>query len=620
MQDRSFKTLTCATRANGVAIVTIDVAERPVNVLTPELYEDLHRLVEMVAADDRIKGVVIQSGKKTFMAGGDLKRLVNYYAMKRSPQEAYEQSRPYTTALRKLELCNKPFAVAINGSAMGGGLELALACNFRVALDEPGVYLALPEVTLGLIPGAGGTQRLPRMIGIEKAADLILSGRKLTPQPALELGIVDKVAPREDLVAEAERLALNGQQPARPWDRKGFSVPGGAGIGDRRIAALFQQLNARAGEEYRHNYPAPMAALRCLYKGTATRSMDQALEIESREFSMLTRRVETRNIIRTLFLHKGAMDRLAARPENAPETAIRKLAVSADMDMPALQPAVGWLRKSCARVDLAVDDDIGTVSDLVFVLNAISLTDLQALCAKAPRAVFCLASPDLLEAVMAAGDALSDDMYGRLVGVNLPALNDGRCLEIGALGGATAAAGLAAALDFARLIRTTPTIQDFSQQWLSTACLKAYRDEAQRMLGEGLGTAMVQNCGRFSGMKIDPLAPGSTDTDRPAPGCAGQAEVADAVKQRLLVRQALAAAPHLEHGLINPADADVLSVLGWGFPAYLGGVASYMETPDIGRFMQLCDHLRSRYGQRFGAPEWLRARHGEDRSVYPRMM
>ena len=620
MQDHSFKTLTCATRANGAAVVTIDVADRPVNVLTPDMYQDLHRLAEMVAAEDRIKGVVIQSGKKTFMAGGDLKRLVNYYGMNRSPQQAYEQSRPYTTALRKLELCGKPFAAVINGSAMGGGLELALACNYRVAADEPGVYLALPEVTVGLIPGAGGTQRLPRMIGIEKAADLILSGRRLTPREALELGIVDEVAAREDLLTVAERLVLSGKRSARPWDRKGFSVPGGAGIGDRPIAALFQQLNARAGEEYKHNYPAPLAALRCLYKGTATRSMDKALEIESQEFSMLTRRAETRNIIRTLFLHKGTMDRSAARPDDAPETTIRKLAFSGDMDTPALQPAVEWLRKSCARADLAIDGDIGTAADLVFVLNGISVTDLPALGAKAPHAVFCLASPDLLGEIAAAGNALPGEMYGRLIGTNFPAINDGRCLEIGTLDGATAAISLAAVLDFARLTRSTPTIQRFSEQWFSTTCLQAYHDEARRMLEEGHGSAMVQNCGRFSGMKIDPLPPDSSETDQSAPGSAGQAGGADTIKQRLLMRQALAAAAYLEHGLIEPADADVLSVLGWGFPAYLGGVASYMETPDIGRFIELCDHLGSLHGHRFAAPDWLRVRLGEDKSLYPRMV
>lgn len=620
MQDHSFKTLTCTTKANGAAIVTIDVAERPVNVLTPEMYEDLHRLVDLVADEERIKGVVIQSGKKTFMAGGDLKRLVNYYGMNRPPQEAYEQSRAYTTALRKLELCGKPFAVAINGSAMGGGLELALACNYRVAVDDPGVYLGLPEVTLGLIPGAGGTQRLPRMIGIEKAADLILAGRRLTPQAALELGIVDEVAAREDLFAVAERLVLSGQRTVRPWDRKGFSVPGGAGIGDRRIAALFQQLNARAGEEYKHNYPAPMAALRCLYKGTATRSMDKALEIESREFSMLTRRVETRNIIRTLFLHKGAMDRLSARPENAPATTIQKIAFSADLDTPAHQSAIEWLMKSCTRANLAIDDDIGMAADLVLILNNIPLKDLPALGAKAPRAVFCLASPDLLEELVTADDAASGELYGRMVGMNIPALNDRRCLEIGTLAGATSAMSLAAVLDFSRSIRATPTVQVYSGQWLSTACLKAYQDEAQLMLEEGHGNAMVQNCGRFSGMKIDPLPPDSPGMEQSANGCAGQTEVAATVEQRLLVRQALVAATYLERGLIKPPDADVLSVLGWGFPAYLGGVASYTETPDIARFIELCDHLDGLYGQRFAVPAWLRALLAEDKSLYPRMM
>ncbi len=172
-----YETLRYRLADSGVAYITIDVQERPVNVLTPELHLEIGKVAEQLAADESAVGAVLHSGKPSFMAGGDLSRIVNYYAMNRTAEEAYSQSRIFTESLRKLETCGKPVAAAINGNALGGGLELALACHYRVVLDDPGVLLGLPEVTLGLLPGGGGTQRLPRLIGLKQASSLILSGR-----------------------------------------------------------------------------------------------------------------------------------------------------------------------------------------------------------------------------------------------------------------------------------------------------------------------------------------------------------------------------------------------------------------------------------------------------------
>jgi len=199
--------------------------------------------------------------------------------------------------------------VAINGPAMGGGLELALACHHRVVVDDPKVQLGLPEVTLGLLPGGGGTQRLPRLIGLEAAADLILSGRRIDAQEALKLGIVDRIADSGELLSLAEQWVLSAEQAQQPWDRRGFRIPGGAGLNDMRIGGLFQRLTARVSSEYCHNYPAPIAALRCLFNGTTVKSMDEALRIETREFSALTRDPVARNMIRTLFIHRGKSSR-----------------------------------------------------------------------------------------------------------------------------------------------------------------------------------------------------------------------------------------------------------------------------------------------------------------------
>ncbi len=451
---------------NGIAYITIDVQERPVNVLTPEMHRELGEVAAKLAADEAAIGAVLHSGKSSFMAGGDLNRIVSYYAMNRTAEEAYTQSRTFTESLRKLETCGKPVAAAINGNALGGGLELALACHYRVVLDDPQVLLGLPEVKLGLLPGGGGTQRLPRLIGLKEASSLILSGRHVAPGTALELGFIDQLATADDLLGEAERWVLEKGFTEQPWDRRGFRIPGGAKLNDMNIGRLFQVSTAKISARYRHNYPAPIAALRCLFNGTTVNSIDAGLKIETREYSALTRDPVARNIVRTAFINKRQ-------------------------------------RKFCVEK-----------SDPAFVQH----------------------------------------------------------------------------------------------------CKQAYMDEGARMLTEGLQPAVVENAALAAGMAEGPLAMAGTPGAQEADG--NQIDV-EALKQRFLSIQALAAAEFWQDDRIDSIDADLTSTLACGYPGYTGGVMSYVDTMGMNQFVALCDDLADAFGERFRPTEFLRDKARQDDRIYP---
>jgi 3-hydroxyacyl-CoA dehydrogenase/enoyl-CoA hydratase/3-hydroxybutyryl-CoA epimerase len=471
-EDIILETLSYRRAENGVVFITIDVKDRPVNVLTPELHRAIGQVAAMLAQDEQAIGAVIHSGKPSFMAGGDLNRIVRYYDMQRTPEQAYTESRTYTESLRQLETCGKPVAVAINGTALGGGLELALACHYRVVADDEHLFLGLPEVSLGLLPGGGGTQRLPRIVGIRQAADLIISGKRIGPKDALKIGLVNEVVPTAELIARAEHWVLQRPDCRQPWDQPGFRMPGGATLNDMNIGRLFQQLTASVSAEYRHNYPAPVAALRCLFNGTTVLSMDAALKIETREFSALTRDPVARNMIRTLFINKGKLSRAE-------------------------------------------------------ILSGVGAEALQK------------------------------------------------------------------------------------------KCLEAYIGQGRLMQAQGVKPAVIENSAYAAGMPQGPLAlSGETAAENAQPG--EHTEDVAMLGERFLCAQALAAAECWEQGAIDPVQADLVSVLGWGFPSYTGGVMSYIDTQGLGAFIALCDTLRARYGAQLTPSAWLREQQTAGDRIYPR--
>ncbi|MGB5624559.1 MAG: enoyl-CoA hydratase-related protein, partial [Woeseiaceae bacterium] len=186
-------TLNIKTDRDGIAVITIDLKDRSMNVVSPEFIAEFDQAIDQIVNDESIKGAVVTSGKSSFVAGADLLQLVDEVDPEADPKVAFTKWSSLQQLYRKLETCGKPVVAAINGTALGGGLELCLACHYRVAADNPKAKLGQPEVQVGLLPGAGGTQRLPRMIGLEAALPLLLQGTHLSPEKATKLGIVDQL-------------------------------------------------------------------------------------------------------------------------------------------------------------------------------------------------------------------------------------------------------------------------------------------------------------------------------------------------------------------------------------------------------------------------------------------
>ena len=321
----SMRTLSLQVDADGIALITLDDPSRPMNVTSPELFAELMSALDRVASDDGIKGAVITSGKAaSFVAGGDIKDFVTAHDRGMTEREAFQISHRWNVELRRIERCGKPIAAAINGAALGGGYELALCCHHRVLVDDEKALVGLVEVTIGLLPAGGGTQRLPRLIGVDPALALMLEGRRLRPAEALALGAVDQVVPREQLVAAACAWVLAHPQAVQPWDSPGFRAPGAA---DHDWTRARTELLART----RGRYPAPLALFDAVREGIDL-PIEDGLRIESMYCAVLLPSAIARNLMRSGFVHR----RLARRYAGEPCAYVRRLRAACEQEVAAL--------------------------------------------------------------------------------------------------------------------------------------------------------------------------------------------------------------------------------------------------------------------------------------------
>jgi 3-hydroxyacyl-CoA dehydrogenase/enoyl-CoA hydratase/3-hydroxybutyryl-CoA epimerase len=308
--------------ADGIGLVTIDMPGRAMNVLNPTLVLPFAELVTRLETDAALKGLVITSAKPTFIVGADIDQLTQIT----SAEEAFRLCEDLKAMLRRMEQCGKPVVAALNGTALGGGLEIALACHARIGLDDPKLKLGLPEVKLGLLPGGGGTQRLPRLIGIQKAMELITQGTELSAAKARDVGIVTALAgSRDELVALAKAWCLANPKPSQPWDAKGFRIPGG----DSKSPAVVQVLAiapSMANAKSHGNYPAITHIMSCLFEGGLL-DFDAACQVESRYFAACVVSQTSKNMIGTLWHQLNAIKKGQSRPKSLPPATVKKLGI-----------------------------------------------------------------------------------------------------------------------------------------------------------------------------------------------------------------------------------------------------------------------------------------------------
>lgn len=360
---------------NNVLHLVFDMPGRPMNVFSNAAIAEL-AVFSRWLPDSDVKGVVIRSGKPSaFCAGADLAELgLAYDMIMAAPVEtrdrvAFDHFFRLSQVLRGIETAGKPVAAAIAGLALGGGGELALATHHRVMVDDPKVAFGLPESLVGLLPGGGGTQRLPRLVGIEKALPILLEGARLSGQAAVSAGVVDQLVPSGEEVAAAERWVLSHASASQPWDRSGWRS---ADVD--HVAEIVARKREGVLAETLGHYPAPLAILDCVAQGLP-QPFDDAIRTEMQIFSQLIQRREPRNMIRTLFLGRLDHDRLRKAGGTAPvEQAVTAVSEALQAGVTDATFANALTRAGFRGSDKAPKFD-GVIAQSAFWLEAEPVTD-----------------------------------------------------------------------------------------------------------------------------------------------------------------------------------------------------------------------------------------------------
>lgn len=539
--------ITITTDADGIRVLTMDLPGEKMNTLGPALTNPLEAALRAAMADDAVKGIVLASGKDSFVAGGDLKQIGGGYDLSgMTPAELVELFSYLSRLLRWMETAGKPVACALNGLALGGGLEIAMASHYRVVADNPRIMLGLPESMVGLIPGGGGSQRLPRLIGLAKALPMMMQGKNVAPAEALELGLVHAVVPADQLVENAKAWLRDKGDPVQPWDKKGFRIPGGAGTLDANFRNTFMGAAAMTRANGFGNYPAPEKLLSALYEGLQL-PMDKALGVEAKYLTQLMLDPVAGNMIRTMFVNKGKADALAARPAEVAKLAFARIAVVGagtmgagiafaaakagmevvliDRDMASAEKGKAYAQKRLSR-DLEKGrtteakmaallarihpadsydglSDVQLVIESVFEDRAVKQDVIGRICAALPADVLIASNTSGLPITSLAEYS---DRPARFIGMHFFSPAERMPLVELIRGRETDDSAWAHALDFVGALRKTPITVNDGPGFFTTRFIGSFVTASLDMLEQGVNPALIENGARFVGMPMGALA------------------------------------------------------------------------------------------------------------------
>ncbi|BBY64790.1 3-hydroxyacyl-CoA dehydrogenase NAD-binding domain-containing protein [Mycolicibacterium helvum] len=589
--------------ADGIVTLTLDDPTGSANVMNEHYQESMHNAVEkLVAEKDSITGVVIASAKKTFFAGGDLKAMINVGPD--DAQQAFDQVEAIKADLRKLETLGKPVVSAINGAALGGGLEITLATHHRIAADVKGSVLGLPEVTLGLLPGGGGVARTVRMFGIQKAFMEVLSqGTRFKPAKAKEIGLVDElVGTVEELVPAAKAwIKANPDAFEQPWDKKGYKMPGGT-PSSPALAAILPSFPALLRKQLKGApMPAPRAILAAAVEGAQV-DFDTASRIESRYFTELVTGQVAKNMIQAFFLDLQSINAGGSRPEGIGKTPITKIGVLGagmmgagiayvsakagfevvlkDVTIEAAEKGKNYSEKLEAKAlergrttqersdallaRITPSADAADFKGVDFVIEAVfesvelkhkvfgEIEDIVE-----PNALLGSNTSTLPITELATGVKRQDDF----IGIHFFSPVDKMPLVEIIRGEKTSDEALARVFDYTLAIGKTPIVVNDSRGFFTSRVIGTFINEALAMLGEGVAPASIEQAGSQAGYPAPPL------------------QLSDELNLELMHKIAVASRKGVEDAggtyAAHPAEAVVEKMIEIGRPSRLKGAGFY---------------------------------------------
>jgi 3-hydroxyacyl-CoA dehydrogenase/enoyl-CoA hydratase/3-hydroxybutyryl-CoA epimerase len=696
----------------GIVTFTLDQADSRANLLGDVLQQALNAAMTRLKETDNLTGVIITSAKKDFIAGADITKMYGIH----DPVEAAQMVEEFKHWARQLETLGKPVVAAINGAALGGGYELALACHHRIVLDHPRIKIGLPEVSLGLFPGGGGSQRLPRLIGIQEALGVMLQGKQLNPQQALKAGLVDALAESPEAMLEAARAWIQthpGQ--VQPWDQKGFRIPGG-GNAKPAVAQLWAIMPSMVRQRTQGNYPAAEAIMSCVFEGAAV-DIDTGLRIESRYFGKIATSQVAKNMMNAFWFQMNAIKKGSSRPGDLPRNSVRKVGilgagmmgagiayVSAkagiqvvlkDVDLTSAEKGKGYsvklLEKGLQRGKVTpemkdevlariypTDDDVDLVGCDLVIEAVFEDRDLKAKVIPAAEAQladdgFFASNTSTLPITGLAEYATKSEKF---IGLHFFSPVDKMQLVEIIMGEKTDQETLARAFDYVQQIKKVPIVVNDSRGFYTSRVFTTYVLEGAAMLKEGVSPQRIEAAGRASGMPVPPLAlcdevslslmhliltqtrkdlqaEGQSYTSHPAEGviefmvetkervgrktsagfydypeqgkkslwpdlathfpvAATQPDQQVLVDRLLMVQAVETAKCYGEKVVTTAADANIGSILGWGFAPFHGGTLQFIEAMGIGAFIEKAQALAAQFGSRFEPPAFLKGMAAED--------